>query len=92
MENSGSPFFGVAEWFDVGAALVAAHFAPFCDWAYKGLPYVKLTHHRLPDSLAVLFVRDLLHPIDHFAVLPFLNGDVGHGRGWRGAVPVPLAG
>ena len=40
----------------------------------------------------VLFVADLFHPVDHFAVELFLNGDVGHRRGWRGAVPMLLAG
>ncbi len=39
----------------------------------------------------VLFVADLFHPVNHFAVERFLNGDVGHGRGWRGAVPMFLA-
>jgi len=38
-----------------------------------------------------LFVADLFHPVNHFAVELFLNGDVRHGRGWRGAVPVFLA-
>ena len=40
----------------------------------------------------VLRVADLLHPIDDLVVELFLDGDVGHGRGWRGAVPVLLAG
>src|SRR5262245_15156068 len=38
----------------------------------------------------VLFVADLFHPVNHFAVELFLDGDVCHGRGWRGAVPVLL--
>ena len=38
----------------------------------------------------VLLVADLFHPVDGFAVELFLNGDVRHGRGWRGAVPVLL--
>jgi hypothetical protein len=38
-------------------------------------------------SPAVLFVADSFHPIDHFAVERFLNGDVRHGRRWRSAVP-----
>src|SRR5207237_3954680 len=40
----------------------------------------------------VLLVADVLHPVDHLAVLLFLNGDMGHGRGRRSAVPVLLAG
>src|SRR5712691_5136681 len=36
----------------------------------------------------VLFVADLLHPLDDFAVALFLNGDMGHGRGRRGAMPM----
>src|SRR5271157_5509602 len=49
------------------------------------------------DSLArssglVLSVADLLHPVDDLAVQRFLNGDMGHGCGWSGAVPVLLAG
>src|SRR6266496_4491803 len=38
----------------------------------------------------VLFVADLFHPVDGLAVEPFLNGEVRHGRGWRGAVPMSL--
>jgi hypothetical protein len=34
----------------------------------------------------------VLQPLDGFAVELFLNGDVGHRRGWRGAVPVLFAG
>src|SRR5260370_1106847 len=40
----------------------------------------------------ILFVADLFHPVDHFAVALFLNGDVGHGRGGRSPMPVLLAG
>jgi hypothetical protein len=40
----------------------------------------------------VLFVTDLLHPIDNFPVLLFLNCDVRHGRRGCCAVPVLLAG
>ncbi len=39
----------------------------------------------------VLFVADLLHPVNHFAVERFLNGDVRHGRGGRGAMPMLFA-
>src|SRR6266849_10246204 len=35
---------------------------------------------------AVLFVADLLHPINHLAVLLFLNGDVRH----SGRLPSPM--
>jgi hypothetical protein len=34
----------------------------------------------------------MLHPVDHLAVFLFLNGDVGHGGGGRGSMPVFLAG
>src|SRR5262249_34862378 len=44
----------------------------------------------LPSS-AILLVADVVHPLDNFAVQPFLDGDVGHRGGWRGAVPVLLA-
>src|ERR1700730_18215635 len=40
----------------------------------------------------VLVVADLFHPVGAFTVEPFHNGDVGHGRGRRGAVPMLLAG
>lgn len=36
----------------------------------------------------VLLVRDLFHPIDDFAVEPFLKGDVRHRR--RRGSPVPV--
>src|ERR1700683_698631 len=39
----------------------------------------------------VLFVADLFHPVDNLTVLLFLNGDVRHGRGGRGPMPVLLA-
>jgi hypothetical protein len=45
-----------------------------------------------PRSGLVLFVGDLLHPVDGLAVECLLNGDVGHRRGRRGAVPVFLIG
>src|SRR5439155_15496539 len=40
--------------------------------------------------LPILFVADLLHPIHGLAIELFLNGDVRHGGGWRGAVPMLL--
>src|SRR3954453_7218413 len=42
--------------------------------------------------LPVLLVADLLHPGDGASVELLLNGDVAHGRGRRGAVPVLLPG
>src|SRR5215207_7903759 len=45
-----------------------------------------------PRSGLVLFVGDLLHPVDGKAVECLLNGDVRHRRGRRGAVPVFLIG
>ena len=42
--------------------------------------------------MAILLVGDLFHPINHFAIELFLNGDECHGRGWRGAMPVLLTG
>jgi hypothetical protein len=39
-----------------------------------------------------MFVFDFLNPLDHLAVEHFLNGDMRHRRGGRGAVPVVLAG
>src|SRR5919109_3845312 len=38
----------------------------------------------------VLFVADRFHPVDGLAVETFLNGDVRHGRGWCGAMPMFL--
>src|SRR4051812_44846540 len=40
---------------------------------------------------SVLLVADLLHPIDDLAVEPFLNGDMRHGRGRCGPMPMLLA-
>src|SRR5579859_5597977 len=46
----------------------------------------------LPAQLTlVLFVADLFHPIDGLAIEPFLNGDVHHRGGWRGAMPMFLS-
>ena len=45
------------------------------------------------DSLLeILFVGDVFHPVDDFAVELFLDGDVGHGGGWGGSVPVFFVG
>jgi hypothetical protein len=40
---------------------------------------------------AVLFVADLFHPVDDLAVELFLNGNMRHGRGRRGTMPMLLA-
>src|SRR5436305_1785145 len=39
----------------------------------------------------ILLVADLFHPVDDLAVLLFLNGNMRHGSGGGGAVPVLLA-
>lgn len=36
----------------------------------------------------VLFVADLLHPVDRLAIELFLNGDMGYGRGLHGTMPM----
>ena len=41
---------------------------------------------------AVLLVAYLFHPVHDFSVELLLNGDVGHGGGWGGSVPVLFAG
>src|SRR2546422_1943861 len=38
----------------------------------------------------VLLVANLFHPFDGLAVKVFQDGDVRHGRGWSGAVPMLL--
>ena len=43
------------------------------------------------SSALVLLVADLLHPIDRLSVERLLDGDVGHGGGWGGAMPMLLA-
>src|SRR5262250_2888093 len=43
-------------------------------------------------SLPVLLVTDLFHPVDNLTFELFLNGDVRHGRGRHGPMPVLLAG
>ena len=47
-------------------------------------------HAASAKSLAVLLVADLFHPLDHFAVELFLNGDMRHTGGCRGSMPVFL--
>ena len=41
-------------------------------------------------SQLILFVADVLHPIDNLAVQSFLNGDVSHSRGRCSPVPMLL--
>src|SRR2546422_2853317 len=43
-----------------------------------------------PSSGLVLFIADLFHPVNGLTVEPLLNGDMRHGRGCRGAVPMFL--
>jgi hypothetical protein len=38
--------------------------------------------------LRILFIADFLHPLDGFATHRILDGDMGHRRGRRSAVPV----
>src|SRR5437879_10922401 len=42
------------------------------------------------SSGPVLLVADLFHPVHRLAIELFLNGDVRHGGGWRGTVPMLL--
>ena len=49
-------------------------------------------HFTSVRSPAVLFVADLFHPIDDFAIERFLDCDVCYRRGWRGAMPMLLVG
>ena len=72
-------------WLDPGIVDVtaASHLLRPCDaWvcASKGPSFL----------CAVLFVADMLHPLDHLAVFLFLNCDVRHGGRWRGPMPVFL--
>ena len=59
-----------------------APLAPFC------LPYfTQLSTLNISTSF-VLFLADLLHPVDRFAVERLLNGDMSHRSGRRSAVPM----
>jgi hypothetical protein len=42
--------------------------------------------------MLILFVADLFHPVDNLTVDLFLNGNVRHGRGRCGPMPVLLTG
>ena len=60
--------------------------------AIEGAAASDRTHKReLYESPPVLLVAYLLHPIDNLAVQLFLDRDMSHRRGGRGAVPVLLA-
>src|SRR6266567_9215429 len=50
----------------------------------------ELRNYLTPRSGLVLFVADPFHPVGGLAVELFLNGDVRHGRSWRGTVPMFL--
>ena len=58
--------------------------------ARRLLSYPRARSGAASASSLVLFVADLLHPIDRPAVESFLNGNVCHGRGWRGPMPMFL--
>jgi hypothetical protein len=44
------------------------------------------------QSLPVLLVSHVFHPVNDPAFKLFLNGDVHHGRSWRGSMPMLFAG
>src|ERR1039458_4384047 len=61
---------------------------------FRGIVEAVITKSQVKScsrSSLVLFVADFFPPVNRFAVELFLNGDVRHGRGWRGAVPMLLA-
>ncbi len=47
---------------------------------------------RLLRPASILLLADVFQPVDHLAVLLFLNGDVRHRRGCSGTMPVLLPG
>jgi len=49
------------------------------------VPQVLAQHN---ECTTVLLLADLFHPLDDFTVERFLNADMRHTRGGRGAVPV----
>lgn len=51
-------------------------------------PYIWADYKVVALLFLVFLVADVLQPIYDLAVKIFLNGDVGHGRGYCGAVPV----
>src|SRR5687767_1746439 len=46
------------------------------------------SHPRTLLKFPILRIAHLLHPVHDLAVECFLDGDVRHGRVWRGAMPV----
>src|SRR3954447_8043146 len=65
------------------AAVVGCH----CDFNRAVVRRRLLPPVARAESLAVLLVGDLLHPLDHLAVERLLDRDVRHGGGRRGTVP-----
>jgi hypothetical protein len=59
-------------------------------WPINSLSVFSQQRQLLLMSGLVLLVADLLHPVDDLAVELFLNGDMGHGRGRHGAMPMLL--
>src|SRR3954469_16384332 len=45
----------------------------------------------MSELFSILLVRHFRHPINELPIECFLNRDVGHGCGWRGAVPMFFA-
>jgi len=60
-------------------------------WGLAIFPPFDRSQLRRARSAAVLLVPDLLQPVGGLAVEIFLNGDVRHGCGCRGAMPVFLS-
>src|SRR5271166_237996 len=64
-------------------------------WALRPCRGVRLPPLKGPvqgeKSLAILFVAHVFQPIDDLTVELFLDGDMRHGRGRRGTVPMLLA-
>jgi hypothetical protein len=58
-------------------------------WALaRDLSELSIGRHLTARSAPVLFISDVLHPLDHLAVKRFLNGDMSHRGRRRGAVPM----
>src|SRR5207249_1390068 len=58
----------------------------------RSLPRQPVSSASSPTPRAVLFVADLLHPVDDLALEFLLDGDVRHRAVRRGAVPMLLSG
>src|SRR6266481_5717349 len=59
--------------------------APFCSLLHRAF---SSGSSRNLFWTAVLFVADLFHPVNDFAIESFLNRDMRHGCGWRCTMPV----